>query len=368
MNSYKQQIGVGLIGAGRMGTIRAHLAGSAPQVHFLAIADTHEDKAAELARQTRAAYYSSDMMSVIDHPKVDAVIVSTPEGEHAEAVCQALERGKHVLVEKPIALTLADADRILDVQRRTGVDLFVGYSQRFRRRFLLIKQQIEDGRLGEVQSARLMLYNTRAVAREIYARSKDASPFTDALTHMVDMALWFFAPRRPSHLYALGGGEVFKEHPKGLGDYGWAILTFEDGTAANLGCSWIFPERWPANVANIGMEIFGTEGAISVDDSHSDVIFAGDGEIASPYATDSSVEVSFLGSPMPGDWALDDFYGPMREETRQFLERVTSGRKVILCDGSTGRDILELTLAMEKSAEQAGVVVSLPLGLERRAA
>ena len=185
---------------------------------------------------------------------------------------------------------------------------------------------------------------------------------------MADMALWFFAPRRPSRLYALGGGEVFKDHPKGLGDYGWAIITFEDGTAANLGCSWILPERWPANVASMGMEIFGTEGAISVDDSHRDVIFAGEEEIASPYAADSSVELSFLGSAMPGDWALDDFYGPMREETRQFLERVTSGREVILCDGATGRDVLELTLAMEKSAEQAGVVVPLPLEVERRAA
>ncbi len=367
MNPYKPQIGIGLIGAGRMGGIRAHLASSAPQVDFLAVADTDEGKAAQLARQTNAAYYSSDMMAVIGHSKVDAVIVSTSEGSHAEAVCQALERGKPVLVEKPIALTLDDADRICDVQRRTGVDLFVGYTQRFRRRFLLIKQQIEDGRLGEVQSARLTLYNSRAVARQIYARSKHASPITDALTYMADMALWYFAPRRPSYLYALGGGEVFKEQPKGLGDYGWAIVTFEDGTAASLGCSWIFPERWPASVASIGMEIFGTAGAISVDDSHRDVIFAGDGEIPSPYATDSFVEVSFLGSAMPGDWALGDFYGPMREETRQFLERVTSGRDVLLCDGATGRDVLELTLAMEQSAEQGGAVVSLPLGVERRA-
>lgn len=367
MDPYKQQIGIGLVGAGRMGSIRAHLAGSSPHVNFLAVSDIDEGKADELARKTGAAFYSSDMMSVIGHSKVDAVIVSTPEGNHTEAVCQALEMGKPVLVEKPIALTLADADRILDVQSRKGVDLVVGYTQRFRRRFLLIKQQIEDGRLGEVQSARLTLYNSRAVARQIYARSKHASPFTDALTHMVDMALWFFAPRRASHLYALGGGEVFKAHPRGLGDYGWAIITFEDGAAASLGCSWILPEQWPACIASIGMEIFGSEGAISVDDSHRDVIFAGEGEIPSPYATDSSVEVSFPGSPMPGDWALDDFYGPMREETRQFLERVTSGRGVGLCDGRTGRDVLELTLAMEQSAEQGGVIVPLPLEVERRA-
>ena len=351
MSPYKQQIGIGLVGAGRMGSIRAHLAGSASQVNFLAISDLDEGKAAALARKAKAAFYSSDNMSVIDHPEVDAVIVSTSEGNHTEAVCQALDRGKPVLVEKPIALTMEDADRILDVQSRRSTDLFIGYTQRFRRRFLLIKQQIEDGRLGEVQSARLTLYNARSVARQIYARSKHASPFTDALTYMADMALWFFAPRKPRHLYALGGSHVFKEHPKGFGDYGWAIITFEDGTAASLGCSWILPEQWPAYNNTIGMEIFGTEGAISVDDSHKDVIFAGEDSIPSPYAPETSVNVAFLGSHMPGDWALGDFYGPMREETRQFLERVTTGRDVVLCDGRTGRDVLELTLAMEKSAE-----------------
>jgi predicted dehydrogenase len=71
--------------------------------------------------------------------------------------------------------------------------------------------------------------------------------------------------------------------------------------------------------------------------------------------------VAFLGSQMPGDWALGDFYGPMREETRLFLEHVTTGRNVPLCDGETGRAVLELTLAMEKSAKEGGSVIELPL-------
>ena len=83
--------------------------------------------------------------------------------------------------------------------------------------------------------------------------------------------------------------------------------------------------------------------------------------VAGDQAADHAVEVAFLGSQMPGDWALGDFYGPMREETRLFLERVTTGREIPLCDADTGRAVLELTLAMEKSAKAGGVVIELPL-------
>ncbi|HBK80487.1 MAG TPA: hypothetical protein DDZ83_12605 [Nitrospinae bacterium] len=361
MTERKPEIGIGLIGAGRMGSIRAHLATTHPAVNFLAISDADSAKARALAQQTEAAFYTGDNRAVIEHPDVDALIVSTPEGEHTDSICRALELGKPVLVEKPISLSLADADRILGARDASGADLFIGYTQRMRRRFLSIKEHIDAGRLGEVMAARMTINNSRAVARQVYRRSAHASPFTDALTYMADMALWFFAPRKPVRVYAQAGSEVFSDHPAGMGDYGLAIVTFEDGAAVQLGSSWILPERWPAYVASIGMEIFGSDGSIAVDDTHKDVMMVTNEALPSPYATDSSVEVAFLGSQMPGDWALGDFYGPMREETRLFLERVTTGREIPLCDADTGRAVLELTLAMEKSAKAGGVVIELPL-------
>lgn len=361
MVEFKPEIGIGLIGAGRMGSIRAHLASTNAVVNYLAIADIDKAKAEALAQQTEAAFFTDDNRAVIEHPDVDALIVSTPEGEHTDSICRALELGKPVLVEKPIALSLADADRILDARAKSGADFFIGYTQRMRRRFLSIKEHIDAGRLGEVMSARMTIYNSRAVGRQVYLRSPHASPITDALTYMADMALWFFAPRKPVRVYAQAGSEVFSEHPEGLGDYGWAIVTFDDGAAVQLGSSWILPERWPAYVATIGMEIFGSDGSVAVDDAHKEVMMVTNEAIPSPYAPDSSVEVAFLGSQMPGDWALGDFYGPMREETRLFLEHVTTGRDVPLCDGETGRAVLELTLAMEISAKAGGLLIELPL-------
>ncbi|OGL67433.1 MAG: hypothetical protein A3J27_14020 [Candidatus Tectomicrobia bacterium RIFCSPLOWO2_12_FULL_69_37] len=357
----KERIGVGVIGSGRIGSLRAHLAAGSPRVNFLAVSDIDPARARAVAQQAEAAFYSADNRAVIEHPEVDAVIVATPEGDHTEAVCLALALGKPVLVEKPIALTLADADRILAAQARSGADLFVGYTQRLRRRFLSVKEHIEAGRLGEVMAARLNIYHSRSDARQMRARAGGTTPFTNSLTYMADLALWFFAPRRPVRVYAVGGGEVFPDTPGGLGDHGWAIVTFEDGAAASLGASWILPAKWPAYVASMGMDLFGSEGAIAIDDGHKDVVLAVDEGLSLPGAPEP-LEVAFLGSAMPGDWAMGDFYGPMREESRLFIERAATGRAVPLCTGAEGRTVLELTVAMEKSARGGGEVVPLPLG------
>lgn len=361
MPEQKETVGVGLIGAGRMGSIRAHLAATSPLVDFFAVSDIDPAKAAVVAEQTGAAFHTDDNLAVINHPDVQAVIVSTPEGEHTDAVCAALEAGKSVLVEKPIALSLVDADRILETWGRSRGHLYVGYNQRIRRRYVSVKEQIDSGRLGRVISGRLHHYVSRAVYRQIYQRSPHASPITDGLTYMADMALWFLAPRKPVRVYAQAGGDVFADHPQGIGDYGWAVVTFDDGTSFSLGMVAIMPERWPAYVGTIGIDLFGTEGALAMDDAHKDVMLVMDDAMPSPYAADSSVEVAFLGTQMPGDWALGDFFGPMREETRLFLERVIGGEEIPLCDGATGRAVLELTLAIEQSAIEGGTVVELPL-------
>lgn len=356
----KKEVGVGLIGAGKIGSLRAHLAATSPVVNFFAISDIDPERARAVAQQNEAAFHTSDNREVIEHPQVDALIVSTPEGEHTEAICMALEIGKPVLVEKPIALTLPDADRIMASKAKGGAELYIGYTQRIRRKFLAIKEHIDAGRLGEVMTARMTIYNTRPTARQVYLRAPHANPFTDEITYMADMALWFFQPRKPVRVYAQAGSEVFHDHPDGMGDYGWAVVTFDDGAAACLGGNWALPEHWPATVATISMDIFGSEGAVRIDDGHKDVMMVGNERVPSPYAPDSSVEVAFLGSAMPGDWAVGDFVGPMRDETRLFLERVTTGKDVPLCDAETGRAVLELTLAMEESARRGGEVVELP--------
>ncbi|MFP6889384.1 MAG: Gfo/Idh/MocA family oxidoreductase [Nitrospinota bacterium] len=113
-----KQLGIAVIGSGRIGTLRDTMAGAHPAGNFLAISDQDAAKASALAEKTGADLHSGDNLELISRPEVDAVIVSTSEHEHMVPVIQALERGKPVLVEKLIALRLEDAGRMLDAAER----------------------------------------------------------------------------------------------------------------------------------------------------------------------------------------------------------------------------------------------------------
>src|SRR5688572_3421806 len=141
-------LGLAVIGSGRIGTLRARLASTHPAVRFMAVADRSEAAAAKLAKTVGAHVHGTDNNAIIEHPEVDTVIVSTSEGEHVEPMIRAIELGKRVLVEKPIALTLADADRPVKAIEKWGADVRVGYSRRYKDRYLIAKDQIVQGRLG----------------------------------------------------------------------------------------------------------------------------------------------------------------------------------------------------------------------------
>ena len=130
------QIGLAVVGSGRIGTLRARLAARHPAVNFLAVSDIDPANAKKLAEKAGADFYSGSNDEIIARPEVTAVIVSTPEGEHAAPVRKALSLGKPVLVEKPIALTLADADAIIAELKQSGGNLHVGYSRRYKECFL----------------------------------------------------------------------------------------------------------------------------------------------------------------------------------------------------------------------------------------
>src|SRR5438876_756418 len=127
----RKQLGIAVVGAGRIGSLRARLAAGYPAVNFIAVSDADPARARDLAQKIGAQFHSGDNLAAISRPEVNAVIVATSEGEHALPVIQALERAKAVLVEKPIALTLAEANRIAAEVEKRKANLRVGYSRRY---------------------------------------------------------------------------------------------------------------------------------------------------------------------------------------------------------------------------------------------
>src|SRR5262249_61977715 len=122
----QDNIGIAVVGAGRIGTLRASLAAKHPAVRFLAVSDRDPARARALAEAAGADVHSGSNEEGIAHPRVTAVIRSTPEQQHTQPILQALQGGKPGLVEKPIGFSLAEAGKILGTLHATQGELRVG--------------------------------------------------------------------------------------------------------------------------------------------------------------------------------------------------------------------------------------------------
>jgi predicted dehydrogenase len=354
------ELGIAVVGAGRMGARRASIASTHPAVRFLAISDIDPARARSLGEQVNADLSSADNLEVISRPEVNAVIVSTPEHDHTRAVLQALELGKPVLVEKPIALDLGDARKIVAAVRQAKGDLFVGYSKRYTRSYILAKEYIAKGCLGQMLGASTRVYNSRAQAFQILKRSPHASPVLDVLTYYVDLVCWFFEGNAPAEVVARGQKGVFKAAGYGADDVTWAILTFADGAVVSLGVDYALPEKYPSLGQSPRMEVLGTEGVILLDEDHKEHIIYTNRGISHGYVPGHDVNMAFLGTSSSGDFALGDFWGPQADETRGWLDYLSTGRPCILPRSEEGLRTLEVTLAIER-AVATKESVKLPL-------
>ncbi len=358
----RKSLGVAVIGSGRIGTLRARLAARHPSVQFLAVSDRDAGRARALAERAGADVHSTNNLEIISRPEVNAVIVSTSEHEHVEPVCQALELGKPVLMEKPLGLTLRDADQILDTVARTGGNLRIGYIRRFKRCFARAKQQVLDGHLGTICGGTARVYNTRAQAFEILKRNPEATPVIDVLTYFVDLMLWFNEGNPPVEVVGRGQMGVFRKAGFDIHDVTWAIVTLADGAVINLGISYALPARYPILGQSDRVELLGSEGTMIIDDDHRDHLLYSEKGLGHAYVPDHRIHLAFSGSNPSGDWAIGDYWGPLGNETRSWLDHLVTGNPVPHATPDEARRVLETTIAIERSVK-TGERVRLPLEL-----
>jgi predicted dehydrogenase len=345
-----KDIGVAIIGSGRMGTLRANLVSTYPSTRFVGVADVSDAAAEKLGKEVKANVITTDIDALIHHPDVNAVIVSTPEGLHRHATIEALKAGKAVLVEKPIAVTMEDADEMIRVSEETGVSLHVGYTRRYKDCFLRTKEQIRLGRLGRIMGLHTRVYNTRGQGLAIMQRDRHATPVVDILTYYIDLVTWFMEDNPPVSVIARGQFGIFQEAGFDAHDVTWAILTMRDGAVVNMGVCYALPMNYPALGQTDRFEILGDQGTMMLDDDHTDHMLYTDKGIPHPYLKDRTVNFAFLGGHSAGDWALGSFWGGMANETRSWLDHVSLGRPIPSTTPREARRTLEVTLAIEEAA------------------
>jgi hypothetical protein len=140
----------------------------------------------------------------------------------------------------------------------------------------------------------------------------------------------------------------------------WAIVTFADGAVINLGVSYGLPSRYPTLGQSDRVELLGTDGTMIIDDDHMDHVIFSEKGIPHAYVPDHAVEMAFLGSNTAGDWAMGDFWGPLANEMRAWLDHLVTGAPTVQCTAEQARINLETTIAIERAAA-TGISVRLPL-------
>jgi myo-inositol 2-dehydrogenase/D-chiro-inositol 1-dehydrogenase len=360
-----KRIGLAIVGAGRVGLFRGEVAARHPMVDFIGVADLKKDRLSLLKEKTNADFITTDFRELLKRPEVTAVIVSTDEHLHVEPILAAVERGLSLMIEKPLATELKESERVLKAIQKSGVDAVVGYTQRFRRRWLAAKEKVRTGQLGDVTLVTSRAFMNRLVALDNYKRTSDASkisPMVISGTHALDIVMWMMEAKRPVEIYARSVDKALGPLCNGI-DATAGTIVFEDGSLYHAAISWALPIVWPGAVYSLEVGINGTEGVLTIDDTHRDIVLATTRTQSEGYAPDSERKVDFLGSYPPGDMALGELRGPMREETEQWLNRVSLGLPTQHATAAEAHNRLMLTKAFDISAKRKKAI-PLPITTE----
>ncbi len=345
---HRSPVGVAVVGAGKIGRHRARLAAQHAGVGFLAIADLDGAAAARLAEEVEADLWSDDVAAVVNRPEVNAVVVSTPERAHTAPTLAALRAGKSTLVEKPLALTLADADELVATARQLDIELLVGYSMRYSQRYAVARDQVAKRQIGDLIGGVARCYDTLAVGEAILERSRTATPAMDILTYLVDIIGWCH-PHRPVEVVARSHGSILRSRGHDLDDLTVALVTYEDGAVFELATTYSLPVGFPINGMAVRLELLGSDGVLLIGEDHTDqIMYSGTGH-ANEYV-DQMLNLAFLGSRTSGEWVDTTMFGRVADETRAWLDHVAGGRRCHIAAAEEARTTLQVTLAIDEAA------------------
>ncbi|MFZ1005392.1 MAG: Gfo/Idh/MocA family oxidoreductase, partial [Candidatus Sulfotelmatobacter sp.] len=137
---------------------------------------------------------------------------------------------------------------------------------------------------------------------------------------------WFLDGNKPVEVVARGQHGIFRDAGYSAHDVTWAIVTFADGAVVNFGISYALPANYPTQGQSDRVELLGTDGTMIIDDDHMEHLIFSEKGIPHPYVPGHSINLAFLGSNTAGDWAMGDFWGPLGNETRSWLDFLATGR------------------------------------------
>lgn len=237
----------GVVGVGHIGRRHLQVLDQEPEAELAAYCDTnaaHLDRYREQYPDARA--YSSLTEMLAAEPALDIVCICTPHGLHAEQAIEVAQAGKHILVEKPMALTIGDSKRMIAAAQEAGVRLFVVKQNRYNKPVALVKKAIDDGALGRIHMVQCNVmwnrhqgyYNDSPWRGD---RDLEGGALQTQVSHFIDLLVWWLGPLTDARALLDTVG-----HDIEIEDVGVAALRFESGTLGSL--------LWTTCVYNVNYE------------------------------------------------------------------------------------------------------------------
>lgn len=246
-------IRIGIIGCGGIAGEHARGYASCEGVEIVACADLALERAQRFAAEFNVPRAYSDYRAMLAHEKLDAVSVCTPNYAHCEPTVAALEAGVHVLCEKPIAMNVAEAERMVAAAQRTKKMLTIGHHFRFVPFIRFIKRRIDEGLLGDIYFGRSHALRRRGVPGwgQFHIRDKSGGgPLIDIGVHALDCILWLMGSPQPvtvtGKTYTMFGNRVtffsawgdYKRDEFDVEDFAAGFVRFSNGATLTLAASW----------------------------------------------------------------------------------------------------------------------------------
>lgn len=250
-------LNIGLIGAGRIAKVHAVAYKSVQGARLVACADIAADAANAFAAEHELDAYI-DYRELLAREDIDAVIIATPNGLHPEHMIAAANAGKHVFCQKPIALTLADADRMIQTAADCNIILQVGFMLRFTPPIPHLRQLISAGELGEIIAIRAAIFGWEPNSEWFYIKEQGGGVILDTLIHFADLIRDLAGDVESVH--AEGGAYVLDNAKKHESPDN-ATVTYRH---ANRAVSSLYV-TWTSGYGNFLLEVYGAKGNYSVN-------------------------------------------------------------------------------------------------------
>jgi UDP-N-acetylglucosamine 3-dehydrogenase len=320
-------VGLGAFGEAYLASLSGLRA--AAGVEIAAVCSRTPERARSLAERYGARRWCTDAADVAADPAVDIVCVVTAEDDHLRPTVLALEAGKDVIVEKPLATRLEDADAMLDAAARSGRRMLVGHLLRSSPLYAALAERVAAGELGRIAS----LHTRRNRPGRPMAGYRRTHPILETGIHDLDVMLWLSGSRvRRVRGYAR------TVNPGPTPDVVWGVLEFESGALGVLETQWLAPEQ-SGLYTDDALSVAGSRGVARIDLSRAPLTMATE--------SGQTVVDLFYETRMHGTVG-----GALREQLLYYVTCVREGRPVERVPLAEARHGLEVALALIASAEE----------------